>query len=255
MKMRTRRSQTIQVEFMERRETPSGITGAAAIVEAVPLSAAISQFHLNASGTSTSQMTLPDGSSGMLAVVVGRATVLGQFQGQLLVIHSQGENTGVALACFIGGNGSTLSMTIDALGSSGAQNGDQPQPSIRGRYLITGGAGALSGARAPARSRFLRIRRAAISRSRCKGRSRSKNLLNVSPGHIHGSRERVSKPSRLANVPAWAERKRPESLHGTTRSQADSASDVNALDAASGDSGSRRILLIRVGSARSTVKR
>jgi hypothetical protein len=146
MEMHRRRSRAIQFEFMERRETPSGVAGAADIVEGMRFDSRATQFQLIASGISISQITPPDGPTTMLALLKGQATLLGQFHGQLMVEHTQGQNTGIAVAYLVGDHGATLSLTIEALGSGGAGNGDQPQPSIRGRYWITGGAGAMAGA-------------------------------------------------------------------------------------------------------------
>ena len=146
MKIRTRRSRSVQFEFMERRETLSGVSGAAAIVAGIRLDSSVSQFQLIASGTASGQFTPPHGPPSMLAIVQGEATLLGPFHGQILVEQARGSNTAIAMAYLIGTNGTTLSMTIEAIGNGGGDNGRQPQPAIRGRFWITGGTGALSGA-------------------------------------------------------------------------------------------------------------
>jgi hypothetical protein len=147
MGTRMRRSRIAVLEFLERRETPSGVTGAAAVIDRMPSDLHSFQFHFVASGVSSGQISLPDGTPAMLNIVRGHADLLGPLHGQITLIHNQGESTGVAFAYLFGDNGSILRMTIEATGGGGSGNRDgQSEPAIRGRFVITGGAGALSGA-------------------------------------------------------------------------------------------------------------
>jgi len=125
---------------MEQRETLSGITGAAAVIGQLSLSVQVTPFQLSLSGVSSGQTTLPDGMPAMLNVVQGHATLLGQFRGQILLEHSQGESVGTAFVYLFGGNGAILQMTVYATGGRG------PNSVIHGRYFITAGAGSLTGA-------------------------------------------------------------------------------------------------------------
>jgi hypothetical protein len=125
---------------MEQRVTPSGITGAAAVIGQLSLSPRVAPFQLTCTGISVGQTALPDGTPVMLNIVHGQATLLGQFQGQILLEHSQGESTGTAFAYLFGNNGAILRMTLYATGGNG------PNSVLRGRYEITGGVGRLAGA-------------------------------------------------------------------------------------------------------------
>jgi hypothetical protein len=91
---------------------------------------------------SIGQISLPDGQLVMLNVVEGRASMLGQFHGQILVPSSDGIVPEVFLNLY-GDGGSTLRMTVQLVGMGGGNDGPTQ---IRGRYEITGGAGSLQDA-------------------------------------------------------------------------------------------------------------
>jgi hypothetical protein len=132
---------------MERRETLSGVPAVAAVIGQISNDLSATQFRATALGTSSGHVALPDGTPAMLNVVSGHAALLGTFRGQIFLVHNQGENSGVAFALLLGDRGSILRMTIEAVGVGESGNGDrQVQPAIRGRYFITGGAGALASA-------------------------------------------------------------------------------------------------------------
>jgi hypothetical protein len=133
-----RRIRQLQFDCMERREMLSGIASAA-VSEQLARPVEVS-FQLSASGGAIGETKLPDGSPATLDMVVGQANLLGGFEGQLVVEHTQGQDTGVAYATLYGTNGAVLKMTLDTTGDAG------PGQVIRGTYVITGGAGALAGA-------------------------------------------------------------------------------------------------------------
>jgi hypothetical protein len=133
-----RRNRSFHIEFLERRDTPSTITGRPSIIRSA-VGQSVAPFTVVGAGMVTSQSEMANNNMMIQADVHGQSVRLGRFTGRFSVMAPNNGPPIVIHAVLQGRDRSTVQLTIILTEAFPGDRDPETSLLLHGTFCITGG--------------------------------------------------------------------------------------------------------------------